>query len=123
MPAEPGEPGFRATGGTGGTGLSGASGVIGGTQVVAGTAASTAGNPAVNTLTPTSTATCPVGTSSWEAVPAILQGAAREGRRCDLALSPNTTGATPLSWTATGIVTTNGGGTLDGRRHIAICST
>jgi len=83
---------------------------VGSTTVVAGTAQPTGGNPAVGTLTPASTATCSGTQKLLGGGATITQGSGAKGA---VAVSqPNPNSGTPTGWTATGIVTVTGGGTV-----------
>ena len=89
---------------------------------MAGATASTGGNPAVNTLTPTSTASCSTVSATSKLVgggATITQGSGAKGA---MSFSqPTPTSGTPTGWQGQGIVTTTGGGNLTVGAY-AICS-
>jgi hypothetical protein len=85
--------------------------------VVTGAAAGSGGNPAVGSSTPTSTATCPTGTKLLGGGATLTQGSGARG-----ALSVSAPNATGTAWTATGVVTLAGNGSIAVTAY-AICGS
>jgi hypothetical protein len=74
---------------------------------VTGAPASTGGNPAVGSTSPTSTATCAAGTKLLGGGATVTQGSNARG-----AVSSSAPNAGGTAWTGTAVVTVTGGGTV-----------
>ena len=84
-------------------------------MIVNGALASTGGNATVGTTSPTSTATCATGKPLLGGGATVLQGSGARGAVSSSA--PNVAGT---AWTATALVTIQGGGTVSITAY-AIC--